>query len=193
MRSGCGPPASGRHTVTSAPQPRRREGGWESLGDVGWLDEDNYLYLGDRLEDMILTGGANVYPAEVEAALQEHPAVGSVVVIGLPDDDLGNVVHAIVEADPRAVPPNDLLAFVGDRLARYKVRARSNTPIRPCATKRARYAGTPCAPIVSLRRLQTTELAQEGPNAATNPTKAKRSVPAVTRRKRLAVCGMSAS
>jgi len=100
---------------------RRREGGWESLGDVGWLDEDNYLYLGDRLEDMILTGGANVYPAEVEAALQEHPAVRSVVVIGLPDDDLGNVVHAIVEADPGAVPPEDLLAFVGDRLARYKV------------------------------------------------------------------------
>jgi bile acid-coenzyme A ligase len=100
---------------------RRREGGWESLGDVGWLDEDNYLYLGDRLEDMILTGGANVYPAEVEAALQEHPAVRSVAVIGLPDDDLGNVVHAIVEADPGAVPPEDLLAFVGDRLARYKV------------------------------------------------------------------------
>jgi len=54
---------------------------------MGWLDEDNYLYLGDRLEDMILTGGANVYPAEVEAALQEHPQIKSVAVIGLPDED----------------------------------------------------------------------------------------------------------
>jgi bile acid-coenzyme A ligase len=100
---------------------RRRDGGWESLGDVGWLDEDGYLYLGDRLEDMILTGGANVYPAEVEAALQEHPDVKSVAVIGLPDDDLGNVVHAIVEADPQGLPPADLLAFAADRLARYKI------------------------------------------------------------------------
>lgn len=100
---------------------RTREGGWESLGDMGWLDEDGYLYLGDRMQDMILTGGANVYPAEVEAALQEHPAVHSCAVIGLPDDDLGHSVHAIVEADPAAVTTGDLLAFVGERLARYKV------------------------------------------------------------------------
>jgi len=100
---------------------RTAAGGWESLGDMGWLDADGYLYLGDRLQDMILTGGANVYPAEVEAALQEHPAVRSVAVIGLPDEDLGNVVHAIVEADPEAVPPEELLAFAGERVARYKV------------------------------------------------------------------------
>ncbi|MFZ0252096.1 MAG: AMP-binding protein [Acidimicrobiales bacterium] len=100
---------------------RRREGGWESLGDMGWLDEDNYLYLGDRLEDMILTGGANVYPAEVEAALQEHPGVRSVAVVGLPDEDRGNIVHAIVEADPAAVPPEVLRSFVSERVARYKV------------------------------------------------------------------------
>ena len=100
---------------------RTREGGWESLGDMGWLDADGYLHLGDRLEDMILTGGANVYPAEVEAALQEHPDVRSVVVIGLPDDDLGNRVHAIVEADPESVPREDLLLFVAERVARYKV------------------------------------------------------------------------
>jgi bile acid-coenzyme A ligase len=88
---------------------------------VGWLDEDGYLHLGDRLEDMILTGGANVYPAEVEAALQEHPEVRSVAVIGLPDEDLGNIVHAIVEANPEAVPAEDLLAFAADRLVRYKI------------------------------------------------------------------------
>ena len=100
---------------------RTRAGGWESLGDMGWLDDDGYLYLGDRLQDMILTGGANVYPAEVEAALQEHPAVKSVAVIGLPDADMGNVVHAIVEADPQAVSKDELQAFAAERVARYKV------------------------------------------------------------------------
>ncbi|HET6875079.1 MAG TPA: AMP-binding protein [Acidimicrobiales bacterium] len=100
---------------------RTREGGWESLGDMGRLDEDGYLYLGDRLQDMILTGGANVYPAEVEAAIQEHPGVHSVVVIGLPDEDLGHIVHAIVEADEDAVPRDELLAFTAERVARYKV------------------------------------------------------------------------
>ena len=102
-------------------EPRRRDGGWESLGDHGHVDEDGYLYLGDRLQDMILVGGANVYPAEVEAALAEHPAVRSVVVIGLPDDDTGNRVHAIVEADPAEAPAADLLGFVGERLAHYKL------------------------------------------------------------------------
>lgn len=102
-------------------EPRRRDGGWESLGDHGHLDEDGYLYLGDRMQDMILTGGANVYPAEVEAALAEHPAVRSCVVIGLPDDDLGNRVHAIVEADPTAVGAGELLSFLGERLVRYKL------------------------------------------------------------------------
>jgi len=88
---------------------------------MGWLDADGYLYLGDRMQDMILTGGANVYPAEVEAALQEHPAVRSCAVIGLPDDDLGHAVHAIVEADPDEVAAADLLAFLGERLTRYKI------------------------------------------------------------------------
>ena len=99
--------------------PRRRDDGFESLGDMGYLDEDGYLYLGDRMQDMILCGGSNVYPAEVEAALQEHPAVRSCAVIGLPDDDLGNRVHAIVEAD--AVTEAELLAFLAERLVRYKL------------------------------------------------------------------------
>ena len=81
-------------------EARRLEGGWESLGDHGYVDEDGYLYLGDRIQDMILVGGANVYPAEIEAALQEHPDVRSCAVIGLPDEDRGNRIHAIVEADP---------------------------------------------------------------------------------------------
>jgi bile acid-coenzyme A ligase len=102
-------------------EARTREGGWESLGDYGHVDEDGFLYLGDRMQDMILTGGANVYPAEVEAALQEHPAVRSVVVIGLPDEDKGNRIHAIVEADESQVPLDELSSFAAERLARYKL------------------------------------------------------------------------
>ncbi|WP_370591509.1 AMP-binding protein [Saccharopolyspora montiporae] len=73
------------------------DAGWESLGDIGWFDEHGYLYLGDRESDMILVGGANVYPAEIEAALGLHEAVADSCVIGLPDEDLGNAVHAIVQ------------------------------------------------------------------------------------------------
>ncbi|HZU74435.1 MAG TPA: AMP-binding protein [Acidimicrobiales bacterium] len=122
---------------------RTREGGWESLGDMGRLDEEGYLYLGDRMQDMILTGGANVYPAEVEAAIQEHPAVRSCAVIGLPDEDMGNTIHAIVEADPDAVPVEQLLSFVGERVARYKVPKSveyTDQPIRDDAGKVRRAA-----------------------------------------------------
>lgn len=100
---------------------RRREGGWESLGDMGYLDADGYLYLGDRSADMILSGGANIYPAEVEAAIQEHGGVHSVAVIGLPDDDRGNSVHAIVEADPGSVDEAELRSFLAERLVTYKI------------------------------------------------------------------------
>ena len=100
---------------------RTRHGGWESLGDMGRLDQDGYLYLADRMQDMILTGGTNVYPAEVESALQHHPAVQSCAVIGLPHDDLGNSVHAIIQADPDAVTPEEILAFLAGHLAPYKL------------------------------------------------------------------------
>ncbi len=94
-------------------------GGWESLGDIGWFDEDGYLYLADRRTDMILVGGSNVYPAEIEAALEEHPAVQSCAVVGLPDEDLGNQIHAIVQTKG----PCDeaaLRAHLAERLVTYK-------------------------------------------------------------------------
>ena len=94
--------------------------GWESLGDMGFLDEDGYLYLTDRLNDMILVGGANVYPAEVEAALDEHPEVRSSCVIGLPDEELGSRVHAIVQV-PAEVADEALLTHLAERLAPYKI------------------------------------------------------------------------
>jgi bile acid-coenzyme A ligase len=102
-------------------EARRRDGGWESLGDMGYLDDDGYLHLEDRAADMILCGGANIYPAEIEFAIQEHPAVRSCAVIGLPDDDMGNIIHAIVEADAGAVSVDELRAFLGQRLVSYKV------------------------------------------------------------------------
>ncbi len=78
-------------------EPRLDAEGWESVGDMGYLDAEGYLYLGDRKSDMILSGGQNIYPAEVEAALESHPRIHSSAVIGLPDDDLGQRLHAIVE------------------------------------------------------------------------------------------------
>lgn len=116
--------------------------GWESVGDMGYLDADGYLYLGDRRSDMILRGGRNVYPAEVEAALEEHPAVRSSAVIGLPDDDLGQRIHAVVEAaDP--VDDEALLAHLRQRIAPYKIPASFDyvsQPLRDDAGKLRRSA-----------------------------------------------------
>lgn len=116
--------------------------GWESLGDMGWFDADGYLYLGDRRADMILAGGANIYPAEVEAAIDEHPAVRSCAVIGLPDDDLGSRLHAIIHAD-RDVDVDELRTFLADRLVRYKIPRTfefSDEPVRDDAGKVRRSA-----------------------------------------------------
>jgi len=94
--------------------------GWESIGDMGWLDADGYLYIADRRTDMIVTGGANVYPAEVEGALEAHPRVRGAAVVGLPDGDLGQRVHAIVQASP-PIPENELREHLAQRLDRYKI------------------------------------------------------------------------
>ena len=104
-------------------EPRQIEGGWESLGDIGRLDADGYLYLGDRRSDMILRGGANIYPAEVEAALVAHPDIRSSVVMGLPDADLGARLHAIIEIDATADADGIVASLpdhLDDRLSRYK-------------------------------------------------------------------------
>ncbi|MGH2758186.1 MAG: AMP-binding protein, partial [Actinomycetota bacterium] len=94
--------------------------GWESIGDMGWMDEEDYVYIADRRTDLIVAGGANIYPAEVEAALDEHPLVASSAVIGLPDDDLGQAVHAIVQPSD-SVSAQDLSEFLSNRLVRYKI------------------------------------------------------------------------
>lgn len=98
--------------------------GWISLGDLGHVDADGYLYLADRRVDLIVSGGVNIYPAEVEAALERHPDVRASVVIGLPDEDLGSRVHAIVQLAPQAVGRVDdtvIREFLRDQLVRYKI------------------------------------------------------------------------
>ena len=126
---------------------RTRPGGWESLGDLGAMDADGWLFLADRSSDMILVGGENVYPAEVEAALMEHPRVVSAVVVPAPDDDLGSVPHAVVQIDGDGADgdPTDaeLDAHVAQRLARYKrprAYRRTTEPLRDDAGKVRRSA-----------------------------------------------------
>jgi bile acid-coenzyme A ligase len=100
-------------------EARTLPGGWESLGDIGYFDHDGYLYLADRRTDMILVGGANVYPAEIEAALDEHPLVASSAVIGLPHDELGNQIHAIIQPRP-GLDLDALKKHLAERLVLYK-------------------------------------------------------------------------
>lgn len=101
----------------------RIRGDLDSLGDLGWLDEDGYLYIADRRADMVSVGGMNVYPAEIEAAIETHPQVLCAAVIGLPDDDLGHRMHAIVELAEAVPVPEDGLAFLAaqfQKLSSYK-------------------------------------------------------------------------
>jgi len=91
-----------------------------TVGDVGHLDEDGFLYITDRASDMVLRGGVNIYPAEIEAVLQQHPAVVDCAVFGVPDDRLGEELQALVEARGE-VTPDALRAHCRDRLADFKV------------------------------------------------------------------------
>lgn len=96
-----------------------------TVGDIGYLDADGYLYLCDRRSDMIITGGVNVYPAEVESELSCHPAVADVAVFGIPHDDWGEEIKAVVQPERGVVPgprlTAELLAFLAGRVAKFKV------------------------------------------------------------------------
>ena len=95
--------------------------GWHHTGDIGYLDDEGYLFIVDRLKDMIITGGFNVYSAEVEQALMQHPAVRDCAVIGLPDEKWGERVTAVVEPQPgQDVAPDELIAFVKERIGSVK-------------------------------------------------------------------------
>jgi bile acid-coenzyme A ligase len=101
---------------------RRELDGWNSFGDLGRIDAEGYLYLADRRTDMIICGGVNLYPAEIEAELERHPAVIGAVVIGLPDEDLGARPHAIVQTASGVAPmEGELRALLSDRLSANKI------------------------------------------------------------------------
>lgn len=136
-----GGPGSTYHYIGSSP---RRIGEWETPGDLGCVDEDGYLYLSDRRNDLIISGGANIYPAEVEAAIEAHPLVRSSAVIGLPDEEWGASVHAIVQPVAGAdLDEARLLDFLSDKLTRYKLPRSvefSSVPLRDEAGKVRRAA-----------------------------------------------------
>jgi acyl-CoA synthetase (AMP-forming)/AMP-acid ligase II len=95
--------------------------GFFSVGDIAYRDAEGYYYICDRKTDMIISGGVNIYPAEIEAVLTTHPAVADVAVIGVPDDYWGESVKAVVELRPSAsASAEELITFCGERLADYK-------------------------------------------------------------------------
>jgi len=95
--------------------------GWMHTGDGGYMDEDGYVYVVDRIKDMIISGGENIYSAEVENCVAQHPAVAQCAVIGIPSEQWGESVHAIVVRKHGAeVTPQDIIAFCHDRIAGYK-------------------------------------------------------------------------
>lgn len=117
-------------------------GAWDSLGDLGWFDAEGYLYLADRRVDMFTVGGRNVYPAEIENALSEHPDVLSCLVVGIPHEDLGQVPHALVHTDTD-LDQAAVRLFVAERLAEYKVPRTvefTDEPLRDDAGKARRTA-----------------------------------------------------
>ncbi len=119
LRSASG----GSSYLGDVPQARRTADGFATMGDLGHLDADGFLYLADRRADLIITGGANVFPAEVESALIDHPKIADIVVVGLKDPEWGRRVHAIIEpADPRTPPTaQEVRDYAKSRLAAYKV------------------------------------------------------------------------
>jgi long-chain acyl-CoA synthetase len=95
--------------------------GWLKTGDAGYLDEDGYLYIHDRVKDMIVSGGENIYPAEVENCLMSHPDIADVAVIGVPSEKWGETVKALVVRKEGAdVSPDDIIKFAKERIASFK-------------------------------------------------------------------------
>lgn len=99
-----------------------RRGDFHTVGDVAYFDEEGFFYICDRKKDMIISGGMNIYPAEIEAAVEGHPEVADVAVFGIPNDDWGESVHAVVVLHPDAsLDEAQVVAFAREHLAGYKI------------------------------------------------------------------------
>jgi bile acid-coenzyme A ligase len=137
-------PAGGKPSHYIGAEEKVREDGWFSIGDLGHIDADGYVFLADRRTDLIIRGGANIFPAEVEAALEEHPSIVSAIVVGLPCEEMGRRVHAILELEPGAtVDVGEVHAFLSARLTKYKLPESyeiSAAPLRDEAGKARRSA-----------------------------------------------------
>ena len=96
---------------------------WSAVGDIGYVDEDNYLYLTDRKAFMIISGGVNIYPQAIENAIVLHPKVVDVAVFGVPNEELGEEVKAVIEPLPEVAPSpalaTEIMDFISDKIARY--------------------------------------------------------------------------
>ena len=97
-----------------------REGDWHTVGDIAYRDEEGYLYICDRKKDMIISGGMNIYPAEIEGALEHHPGIYEVAVIGVPSEEWGESVLAVVVPSDDSLTPSDVEAYAREHLAGYK-------------------------------------------------------------------------
>jgi fatty-acyl-CoA synthase/long-chain acyl-CoA synthetase len=99
-----------------------RRGSFHTVGDMAYFDEEGFYYICDRKKDMIISGGMNIYPAEIEAALEHHPKVADVAVFGIPNEEWGESVHAAIVAQPgQALSEAELIAFAREHLAGYKI------------------------------------------------------------------------
>lgn len=156
MRSGPDSAPTYRYVGATA----KSRDGWDSLGDLGYFDDDGFLYLSDRRVDMFTVGGRNVYPAEIENALSAHPDVLSCLVVGVPHGDLGQVPYALVHtAGGAALDSAGVQAFLREHLAAYKVPPAPDfvefvdTPLRDDAGKARRSA----VRAQIMQRLETAE------------------------------------
>jgi bile acid-coenzyme A ligase len=131
-----GGPGSTYHYIGA--DRRAAQDGWESVGDIGHLDSEGYLYLSDRRTDLIISGGSNIWPAEVEAAILRHPHVASCAVLGIPDPDLGEAVSAVIETTATQLTAEQLSEFLMPWLSRQKHPRRislQQVPVRDDAGK----------------------------------------------------------
>jgi fatty-acyl-CoA synthase len=123
LAQGSTAPSEGHPPTPDGPEtPRGADGGWLRSGDAGTTDADGYVFVVDRIKDMIISGGENIYPAEVEKVLQEHPAVADCGVIGVPDPRWGEVGRAVVVLRPGTEASEaGLLGFLDGKIARFKI------------------------------------------------------------------------